>query len=556
MHITHHLSVRLFLLLFVSMAIVFGIFLYFNTNLQERHLLEYATVSSARVSDIALSALRHSMLQNSRDEIYHAIQAIGSEKDIRGVRIINKSGEITFSSVTDEVGAKVDMSAEACFLCHRTSRPLSEVNDLGRTRIYSSPNNERLLGIISPIKNAPECSNAACHAHAPDITILGVLDIKLSLSRAAHYLAESKRQSIFYGLASVFLFALLFGVFIYEVVQKPVRKLTEGTQEISRGNLEYYIDINHRDEIGHLARSFNEMTRQLKDARDEIIEWNRKLEERVEQKRQQLRQAEERMREIDKLASLGKLSASVAHELNNPLASILTYGRLIERKLTRNNDNPYGRSLDPEILRYLHIMQQETARCGNVVNDLLLFARREGGEFRTASLHEIINKSLDIVWHKITMQEIEVEKRFTAQEDAIDCDAARIQQAMVALLVNATEALPKGGAISIETTEPDAEHLTVHVRDTGIGIPPEVKAHIFEPFFSTKEENKGVGLGLSVVYGIIQSHGGTIWVESEAGQGTIFHLTLPRKQNLVRKATPAEAAPEEVKEVHKTGSFS
>jgi two-component system NtrC family sensor kinase len=520
------LSVRLFLLLFVSMTIVFGVFLFLNTNLQEAHLLEYATVSSARVSDIALSALRHSMLQNSRDEIYHAIQAIGSEKEIRGVRIINKSGEITFSSVTEEVGTKVDMSAEACFLCHSTSRPLSEVTDLGRTRIYSSPNNERILGIISPIKNAPECSNAACHAHSPDITVLGVLDIKLSLSRAAHYLAESKSQSVYYGLASIFLFALLFGVLIYEVVRKPVKKLTEGTQEISRGNLEYYIDINHSDEIGHLARSFNQMTRQLKDARDENLEWNRKLEERVEQKRQELRQAEERMREIDKLASLGKLSASVAHELNNPLTSILTYGKLIERKLGRNNND----NLDPEIVRYLHIMQQETARCGNIVNDLLLFARREGGEFRTAALHQIINKSLDIVWHKITMQEIEVDKQFAAKEDAIDCDAARIQQAMVALLVNATEAMPKGGTIRIETTEPDAEHITVCVKDTGMGIPPEVKAHIFEPFFSTKEENKGVGLGLSVVYGIVQSHGGNIRVDSEVGQGTAFHVVLPRQQ--------------------------
>jgi two-component system NtrC family sensor kinase len=532
MHIIHpkgllsRLSTRLFLLLFASMAIVFGVFLFLNTDLQKKHLLESATVSSARVSDIIGSALRHSMLQNNRDEIYHAIQTIGSEKDIRGVRIINKSGEITFSSVADEAGAKVNMSAEACFLCHSTSRPLSEVTDLGRTRIYTSPNNERILGIISPIKNAPECSNAACHAHSPDITVLGVLDIKLSLSQVAQHLAESKSQSIYYGLASVFLFALLFGVFIYEVVQKPVKKLTEGTQEISRGNLEYHIEINHSDEIGHLARSFNQMTRQLKEARDEIIEWNRKLEERVKQKRQALLQAEERMREIDKLASLGKLSASVAHELNNPLASILTYGKLIERKLTRNHDN-----LDTEIVRYLHIMQQETARCGNIVNDLLLFARREGGEFRTASLHGIINKSLDIVWHKITMQEIEVEKQLTAKEDTIDCDAARIQQAMVALLVNATEAMPKGGTIRIETTKPDAEHITVRVKDTGMGIPPEVKAHIFEPFFSTKEENKGVGLGLSVVYGIVQSHGGTIWVDSEVGQGTIFHLTLPRKQN-------------------------
>ncbi|RMD93467.1 MAG: HAMP domain-containing protein [Calditrichaeota bacterium] len=526
MRIFNQLSVRLFLLLFISMAVVFGIFVYLNIHLQKKHLLECATVSGARTSDLVVSALRHSMLQNNRIEIFHAIQAIGSEKEILGLRIINKSGEITFSSVPDETGNKVDMSAEACLTCHSKSRPLSEVTDYGRTRIFMSPQHEKILGIISPIRNAPECSNAACHAHSPNLTILGVLDLKMSLRRADTYVAETTRNSILYGIFSIFTFALLFGIFIYQVVQKPIAKLRQGTQEISKGNLDYRIDIDHGDEIGQLARSFNYMTGELKKARDEITAWNRELEARVERKRRKLQQAEERMREIDKLASLGKLAASVAHELNNPLAGILTYSKLVERKLVPQKDQ-----LDSELFRILHIIQEETARSGQIVKDLLLFARREGGEFQKASLHSLIEKSLNIVWHKITMQEIAVEKKFDLRDDLIECDPAQIQQALVALLVNATEAMLEGGTLTLVTRALNAQHVAVEVTDTGVGIPPEVKAHIFEPFFSTKENQKGVGLGLSVVFGIIQRHKGVITVESEVGKGTTFHITLPREQS-------------------------
>jgi len=525
---THHLSVRLFLLLCISLAAVFGVFLYLDTNLQQKHHLESIATSGARTSDLVVTALRHSMLQNNRIEINHAIQAVGEEEHIRGVRIINKMGQITFSSVAGEIDTYVDMSAEACLLCHSETKPLSKVTEAGRTRIYSSPAAERILGIISPIRNSRECSEAACHAHSPELTILGVLDLKMSLSRTEQFLAESKVQSIRYGIISILVFALLFGIFIYQVVQKPIKKLTTGTQELSRGNLDYQLEIYRRDEIGQLASSFNHMTRQLKAARDEIVEWNRKLEERVERKRMALRQAEERMQEIDKLASLGKLAASVAHELNNPLAGILTYAKLAERKLAKAGDR-----VDPEVFRHLKIMQQEMARCGNVVNNLLLFARHDGEEFQPASVHEIINKSLDIVWHKITMQNITVIKKLNLADDVLECDEARIEQALVALLVNASEAMPDGGTIRVETSAPDAGHIAIQLSDTGPGIPPEVKSHIFEPFFSTKKEGKGVGLGLSVVYGIVQSHGGAISVESTERQGTVFRITLPRTRKQV-----------------------
>ncbi len=525
MRFTRRLSIRLFILLSMSMAVVFGIFLILTLHFQKKYLLESATAGSARTSDLVVSALRHSMLENNRREIFHTIMTIGREKEVRGVRIINKLGTIMFSSSTKEIGTTVNMSAEACILCHKNNLPISEVTDFGRTRIFTSPSNEPILGIISPIRNAPECSNADCHAHDPSTTILGILDLKMSLERTNYYLSQTRVRSIVYEIAAILLIALLFGVFIFSMVEKPIKELTKGTVEISKGNLDYRIDIRRSDEVGQLAQSFNLMTKQLKEAKEEITELNRSLERRVEQKTRQLRQAEAHMREIDKLASLGKLAASVAHELNNPLAGILTYSKLMERKLAGKRE-----IIDSEIFRVLNIIQDETSRCGQIVKDLLLFARREGDAFTETSLHEVIEKSLKIVWHKIELQEIQVVKNLNLDNDRLQCDPAQLRQALIALLINAIEAIPGQGTITIETEAFDENDIALRIRDTGVGIPEEVRDRIFEPFFSTKEESKGVGLGLSVVFGIVRRHHGNVTISSEPGEGTTIRITLPRFQ--------------------------
>jgi two-component system NtrC family sensor kinase len=247
---------------------------------------------------------------------------------------------------------------------------------------------------------------------------------------------------------------------------------------------------------------------------------------------------------MEKMASLGKLAATVAHELNNPLAGILTYARLVERELGRGDLSAAERE---ELARYLNLVQKESARCGQIVKNLLLFARRSGVRFAPHHLNEIADRSLMLVHHHIQMAGLKLEQTRLQGDDQVLCDGDQIQQALVALLVNAVEAMPEGGTLSVrlapdggvDAADATAEVL-IEISDTGTGIPADILPHIFEPFFTTKEGGNGLGLGLAVVYGIIQRHGGRIEVDSPPGAGTTFRIHLLRRPALKEPSTEGE----------------
>jgi two-component system NtrC family sensor kinase len=235
----------------------------------------------------------------------------------------------------------------------------------------------------------------------------------------------------------------------------------------------------------------------------------------------------------------------VAHELNNPISGMLTYARLVERELT---EQPLDPAVREELERYLRLVQQECTRCGAIVKNLLVFARRTGAAMASVDLNEIADRSLMLVRHRLDMAGTELRTDLLRGDANVVADPGQVQQALVALLVNAVEAMGDGGTLSV-SLEGDPEGVRIHVADTGPGIPPDVLPLIFEPFFSTKDSESGVGLGLAVVYGIVHRHGGTIEVESEVGVGTTFHLRFPRvppgahPEAPVRDGTPAEAPP-------------
>jgi len=252
---------------------------------------------------------------------------------------------------------------------------------------------------------------------------------------------------------------------------------------------------------------------------------NARLYDRVITAYKDLKLAHEQILRNEKMASLGRLAASIAHEINNPLAAVLTYIRLMMKLLKNKRFTPERLE---DISRYLAIMESETARSGEIVKGLLAFSRSTGTHIEPHQIGAIIDKSLTLIAHSLELKGIQVTRDVPADLPPVPCDFRQIQQALLNLMINALDFMTKGGVLTI-----GARHLAndksveIAVADTGCGIPETNLKQVFEPFFTTKEEGKGVGLGLAVVYGIVTRHGGTVAVESQPGKGTAFRLRLP-----------------------------
>ena len=542
--LTKSLATKLTACLVGSMVLLFGFLGFLNLRLHRQSLEEMVFTSADRISDLIRRSIRYSMLRDQREEVFQIINTIGSQPGISKIRIFNKEGKITFSTDRQELGQFVDKKAEACYACHAQAAPLARLDRPDRMRIYVNRSGERVLGLISPIYNEPDCSNAACHAHSnAGSQVLGVLDADLTLGPVDRSLAERQRKLILFTGLSILTVSLIFVVLIWVMVRKPVRALTEGTQHVAEGDLDYAIKVTSTDEIGSLAASFNRMTVQLKKAQQEILEWTRTLEERVQQKTSELERAYRHLVQAEKMVSLGKLAAVVAHEINNPLAGILTYTKLISRMADKGFD---GNHRLGEAKEYLQIIEGESRRCGSIVKNLLTFARQAPLNPQKNDLNTIVERCLLLVGHQLELQSIELEKKLAADLPPLYCDSGQVQQALLALLMNAVEAMPDGGRLRVATAhEPTHRASRVAIHNDGPGIPEEILPHIFEPFFTTKEEGKGVGLGLAIAFGIVQQHGGNIEVSSTPQQGTTFTVILPEEAHVVMRGaeeTPATKA--------------
>lgn len=484
--------------------------------------------SAFRAGDFIKRSLYTAMLRNERDRIHEMIVLLGNEPGIEVIRIYNKQGEITFSSAEREIGTSVDLQAEACFVCHAAARPLSAVPTGERARIYRGAGGHRVLGLINPIRNDAACTEAACHAHSPAISVLGVLDVQMSLETTDAAALAARRRAIAISAVVIAVSMALIAAIVYRSVYVPTLRLRRVTERLAGGDLTVEVDSSRSDELGRLARSFNRMARALAEADAELRDWSRTLEERVRQKTAQLELLNVQLIRAEKSAALGRMAATVAHELNNPLSGILTHARLASRRVARLV--PDGEE-QQRIIGALDLICSEAMRCGNIVRDLLTYSRQGSAEFRPAALHDLVDRALQVVAHHTELRGIAVERRLELADDRLMCDPEQIIQALIALFINSIEAMNEGGRLTVSTGADVAgdNRIQIRVSDTGVGIPPEVQAHIFDPFFSTKEETKGVGLGLAVVYGIVQRHEGRIDVESRPGHGTTFIIALPRE---------------------------
>ena len=511
------------------MTLVFGLLGFLIVRLHRQHL-EAATLASAeRVSDVIRRSTTYYMLRNDREGLYHAIQTIADEPGMIKVRIFDQEGRISYSTDPAEVSHVLDKTAEACYGCHTQSQPLARLNRPDRFRIYRNGGGHRVLGIITPIENQPSCSNAECHAHPTSQQVLGVLDTNLSLAKTDVQLADSSARMLFYTAAAMLVVAVLSWLFVWRVVGEPIKALKNGTEHLAEGELGYQIAVRSHDEVGDLAHSFNEMSLQLHAANEEIVDWAKTLEERVEQKTRELNRAHDHMLHVEKMASIGKMAAVVAHEVNNPLSGILTYAKLLRKWVASGQAEHEKRD---EAMECLELIAAESRRCGDLVKNLLTLSRTAPMNVQSTDLRAVIDRCRLLVRHQLEQAGIELQLRLAEDLPRVPCDPAQMEQVFLALIMNAIDAMPRGGNLWIDTRRSNDEtEITIQVRDDGAGIAPDILPQIFEPFLTTKESGRGVGLGLAISRGIVERHNGRIEVASELGRGTTFTVTLPAQAN-------------------------
>lgn len=527
------LSGKLLVLLVSSMALVFGVLGYLNIQLHRRHLERTALADAARMSSVIKRNTSYYMLRNQRDGLYHIITDMANEPGMVRIRIINDRGSISFSSDPAEMGKIVDQNLQVYDALPYGTVSYRYANGEHSFRTYSLPTGERALGVITPIENSPSCSAAECHAHPAEIKTLGVLDTNISLATTDQSVAESRRQVLLYTVLAILGVAILCVAFVQHMLGEPLKALTEGTHRLGSGDLGYQIHLKSSGELQDLASSFNTMSCQLDEAHREINAWTRTLEERVEQKTRELSGAQDEMLRVERMASIGKLAAVVAHEINNPLAGILTYAKLLKKRLSRESPP------DAENISMLDLVESESRRCGEIVKNLMTFARPTSMNREPADLNSLIDRCVRLVQHQLELKNIELHQELERELPLVRCDAGQIEQVVLALVMNAIDAMPNGGNLTLTSRRgPDGSHVQIEVRDDGVGMPPDVLANMFEPFFTTKERGRGLGLGLAISRNIVDRHGGRIAVASEPGHGTAFTITLPLQSKVVSAASP------------------
>ncbi len=529
----NRLTFRLSLALGLGAAVILLGLGAWNLRLQREHLTDLVGISAEETAGTIRRATRNAMLHDRPEEVASILEDIVAQESVQQLRIFAKEGRVISSTNDAEIGSSVDQRAEMCVVCHDRPVPLTELDFERRQRLFHNEEGAQLLGVTMPIPNEPACSNAACHAHAPEDEILGILDIHLSLEPVDAHLADSERQ-LGIGLAVLVVAMLVVAVWMnWRLVLRPVRRLTRATARVAAGDLEGRLPIESRTELGVLAQSWNQMVEELARTRGELEDWSRTLEERVAEKTGQLETAVQQMIVVEKMASLGKLAAVVAHELNNPLTGIHTYARLLARRLQeaeqRGADATAGSN--PTMGEALELIGNEASRCGEIVRNLLAFSRGSGARFVAQDLGPVLQRAAMLVRHQAEMRRIRMLVEVPGDLPPVECDAGQVEQLVLALAMNGIDAIGEQGELRLSVANnPAGDGVVLKVSDDGCGIRQEDLHRIFEPFFTTKGEGRSVGLGLAVVYGIVDRHHGAIQVESELGEGTTFTAHLPLRQ--------------------------
>lgn len=502
-------------------------------SVNEQYLKTIIYQNGNNVASIVEGALYHSMMENDKTELYNTLDIINTLSGIDEVNLYNEFDSLVYSSFSADA---VHYNQPDCIQCHKAINELFPGEEKSYRIIgiesscsmYRTDNNQRYLLIRNPILNETSCYTAKCHAHGKNDHLLGSLIIKLPLGTYDQAVNNSSQRYFILAMTATLLLAASLIFFTWRNIKKPMSALVEASLAVSSGKSGTRLKIapGQMDDMQQVSLAFNDMLDKLQAANTELENWSKQLEFKVQRKSEELSSVQNELIQIEKIASLGKLSASVAHELNNPLSGILVYSKLIYKQL---QSAAFEDSRKENILKHLRFIESETKRCGDIVKGLLDFSRKDQAEYEACRLHDILYSTTELMRHPLKIANIAFYSQFEAKSDLINCSPNQIKQACIAMLVNASEAITpgSGGEILVRTHNADEDTVVFEITDNGQGMTQDVIPNIFEPFFSTKHEASGIGLGLPIVHGIISSHKGSIQVHSEPGLGTTFSITLP-----------------------------
>lgn len=487
------------------------------------------------IGSIIEGSLYYSMLQNDNNALQSTLDIINTISGIDEVNLYDHENELVYSSSFSDQQSHSNPNCSGCHTDFDSMFPPLEkahriINLESACNMRSDGKGHRQLLIRSPILNEPSCYTSACHAHSPDEVILGSLIIKVPLESLDSAVAKSSAEFFLMAALTTFILVMFLIFFTNKKIRKPLNAIVTASEAVSGGDRNRRLDIkpNLLDDMKMVSLAFNNMLDNLDSANKELENWSHQLEYKVQKKSEELMEIQNELIHIERIASLGKLSSSVAHELNNPLSSILTYSKLVSKKIGRLDLDP---SLSQSLLKHLSVIESETKRCGDIVKGLMDFSRKDQEDFRHYRLNSILGKTYELMEHQMKMSGIHFYLDLNASADMVACNENQIKQVCVALLVNSSEAVAGNGEIIMRSVNPDSDSIRIDIIDNGVGISPEDMPHIFQPFFSAKRKASGIGLGLAIVHGIVQSHKGRVDVESEQGKGTTMSVTLPLVKN-------------------------
>lgn len=514
--------------LFVSFGIIFK-------SVYKQYLNTVILQSGNNVGSLVEGALYHSMLENDQGALQNTLDIIHTLPGIEDVNMYDASDSLIYSSFSSETNGSINPDCRSCHENLTTMFPRKEksykiITADSECKMSKAISGQRHLLIRSPILNTKSCYESSCHAHSASEDVLGSLVIKVPLKDFDAAVNKSSIEFYILAILTTILLASFLILFTRREILNPLNRLIKASIAVSNGDKSTRLEIKSTqlDDMRMVSVAFNDMLDNLHTATTELENWSQQLEYKVQKKSEELGTAQSELMHIERMASLGKLSSSVAHEINNPLSGILVNTKLVYKML----NNPLLTDEKKEVmLKQLKMIETETKRCGDIVKGLLDFSKKDQEDFEPKHLHEILHETYDLMSHPVKIANISFLTDFTAKSDLIYCSPNQIKQACVAMIVNATEAVTENGEILFKTSNPDPETIKLEITDNGIGISPEDIPHIFEPFFSTKQQARGIGLGLPIVHGIIQSHKGNIQVKSEPGIGTTISILLPIIRN-------------------------